>query len=274
LLGDMGFHAGIDIGEGAHGAGDGAGGDFGAGLDQPFAIAGELGVKAREFQAHRGGLGVDAVGAADAGRGFVLKGAGLQRGQHPVHAGQQQICAARQLDGEAGVQHVGAGQALVHEAGILADQLGQMGEEGDDVVFHLALDLINARDVKRHILGFPDRLRRRRGHDAQLGQLVGGVRLDLEPDAIFGLRRPDVCHLGTGIARDHRTASIVCVGSGARSAPVALQCQAWRMRSRSRFRVRPAAAKRPAPIRNTAVPQTSATRKASLRRGWAPGCRR
>ena len=40
--------------------------------------------------------------------------------------------------------------------------------------------------------------------DAELGQRVAGMRLDLEPDAETGLGLPDGDHLGAGIARNHR----------------------------------------------------------------------
>ena len=39
--------------------------------------------------------------------------------------------------------------------------------------------------------------------DAELGHGVGGVRLDLEPDAKARLRVPDRRHLGPGVAWDH-----------------------------------------------------------------------
>ncbi len=41
------------------------------------------------------------------------------------------------------------------------------------------------------------------GDHAQLGQRVGGMGLDLEPDAEVGLGRPDRGHLVAGIAGDH-----------------------------------------------------------------------
>ena len=44
--------------------------------------------------------------------------------------------------------------------------------------------------------------------DAEFGQRVAGMRLDLEPDAELGLGRPDRDHLGAGIARDHDGASL------------------------------------------------------------------
>src|SRR5690606_31108959 len=50
---------------------------------------------------------------------------------------------------------------------------------------------------------FPDFLRRLLRHDAEFGERIGRMRLDLEPDAELGLGRPDGGHLGSGIARDH-----------------------------------------------------------------------
>ena len=35
----------------------------------------------------------------------------------------------------------------MHEAGLAADMLGQLGQEGDDVVLRLALDLVDSRDA-------------------------------------------------------------------------------------------------------------------------------
>ena len=40
----------------------------------------------------------------------------------------------------------------VHEARLRADDLGEVGEEGDDVVLDLALDRVDARDVERRPL--------------------------------------------------------------------------------------------------------------------------
>ncbi len=92
----------------------------------------------------------------------------------------------------------------MHEARLRPDDLGEMGEERDHVMLDLALDLVDARDVERRVpaLG-PDLRRRRLRHDAEFGHGVGGVRLDLEPDAKARLRRPDRRHFGPGIARDH-----------------------------------------------------------------------
>ena len=95
------------------------------------------------------------------------------------------------------------------EARVGADELGEMGQEGDDVVLGHLLDLVDARDVERDVARLlPDRLRRFLGDDADLGQRVAGVRLDLEPDPEARLGRPDRDHLGAGIAGDHRALSL------------------------------------------------------------------
>jgi hypothetical protein len=93
----------------------------------------------------------------------------------------------------------------VHEARLGPDDLGQMGQEGDDVVLGLAFDLVDPRHVEGGLAALvPDLLRRRLWHDAELGHGVGGVRLDLEPDAKTRFRRPDRCHVGSGVPWDHR----------------------------------------------------------------------
>ncbi len=49
FFGDIGFDARVDMGERADGAGNGAGGDFGAGGQQARLVAGEFGVVTGEF---------------------------------------------------------------------------------------------------------------------------------------------------------------------------------------------------------------------------------
>ena len=158
---------------------------------------------------------MDAVRAADGRRELVLEGAALERGQQLVDVGDQKVGGAHELHVEAGVEHVGRGHALVHEARLRADDLGQMGEEGDDVVLDLALDRVDALDVEGGVLALgPDRRRRLLRDDAELGHGVGGMRLDLEPDAEARLRLPDRGHLGAGVARDHADASFADCATG------------------------------------------------------------
>jgi hypothetical protein len=75
-----------------------------------------------------------------------------------------------------------------------------MGEEGDHVMLGDALDLVDARDIEGGVAAlFPDLGGGGLRHDAEIGQLVGGMRLDLEPDAEAVLRLPDGDHIGAGI---------------------------------------------------------------------------
>jgi hypothetical protein len=116
----------------------------------------------------------------------------------------QDIGGARQLDVEAGVEHIRRGHALMHEARLGTDDFGEVREERDDVVLGLALDRIDACDVESGVPRLlPDREGGFLGDDAKLGHRIGGVRLDLEPDAKAGLGVPDGNHLGAGITRDH-----------------------------------------------------------------------
>ena len=121
--------------------------------DQARLGAVELGIGLRELQAEGRRLGMDAVRAADGRRHLVLEGAALERGQQRVDVGDQDVGGAHELHGEAGVEHVGRGHALMHEARLRPDDLGEMGQEGDDVVLDLALDRVDARDVEGGVAG-------------------------------------------------------------------------------------------------------------------------
>src|SRR5512132_908462 len=96
----------------------------------------------------------------------------------------------------------------MHKARFRSDDFRKMRQESDDVVLYLGLDLINASDVE--LCGFacfPDFFGRLLRNDAKLGHGVGGVRLDLEPDAEFRFRRPDGDHFRPGVARDRHAAA-------------------------------------------------------------------
>ena len=164
----------------------------------------EFGVGISELEPERGGLGMDAVGAADRRREFEFARAALQRGVECLDVGDEQIGGADQLHVKAGVKHVGRRHALMHETRLRPDDFRQMGEEGDDVVLGLALDFVDARDIEPGVLALgPDCRRRGFGNDPELGHGVGGMRLDFEPDAKARLRRPDRRHFRPGVARDH-----------------------------------------------------------------------
>ena len=212
LLGDVLLDPRIDVGEGPDRPRNGAGRDLGARRDQPGAIAGEGRIVAGQLDAERRGLGMDAVAAADGKRVLVLQRALPERGEQAVDVAQQDVGGLGELDGEAGVEHVRRGHALVHEARLRADELAQPGQEGDDVVLGHALDGVDLLDVAlgiglkrghRLLAAVPDRLGGVLGNDPELGHGVAGMRLDLEPDAEAVLGGPDGRHLRPGVAGKH-----------------------------------------------------------------------
>ena len=128
------------------------------------------------------------MAAAYADGKLVFKGTGLQGGQNPVQIRQQQIGGADQLHVQRCVQNIGTCHALMHKAGFIrADNIGQMGQKGDDIVFGHRFDPVNLGQIKRHIAGFPHRIGIGARDHPQIGHRVAGVGLDLEPDTEFGL---------------------------------------------------------------------------------------
>ena len=92
----------------------------------------------------------------------------------------------------------------MHETGgIGADDFRKVGQEGDDVMLGHGLDLVDAGHVEGCVLGFPDGGGILLRDHAKGGLRVAGMGLDLEPDAEFGLGRPEGDHFGAGIAGDH-----------------------------------------------------------------------
>ncbi len=217
LFADIGLHPRIDIGEGADRAGDRAGRDVVARRDQPRPGAVELGISESELEPERHRLGMDAVAAADRRRQFVLVGTALEHRHQRLEILDEDLAGLLQLDRQAGVEHVRAGQALMEEARFGADLLGGPGQEGDDVMLHHRFDRIDARDVDgrlcRPIFAHPGR--RFLGNRTELRHRVERVRLDLEPDAISVFRLPDRRHPGPRVAGNHRPA--LWAGKGARN---------------------------------------------------------
>src|SRR3546814_1257525 len=78
-----------------------------------------------------------AVAAADSRGQLVLKSAALDDVQQLVDIRKQYVRCAGELHGQAGVEHVGAGHALMHESGGFPHMFGHVGQESDDVVLDL-----------------------------------------------------------------------------------------------------------------------------------------
>ena len=112
---------------------------------------------------------------------------------------------AGELYVETGIEHIGGGHALVDEARLRADDFGQMGQEGDDVMLCFALDLVDPRHVENHVAGLgPYSLGGFLRDDPEFRQRVSRMRLDLELDLEPRLGVPDGSHFRAGIAGDHR----------------------------------------------------------------------
>ena len=95
----------------------------------------------------------------------------------------------------------------MHEPrGVSTDDLGQMGQKGDDVMLGDGLDLVDPGDVEFGVTRLPHGFGIGFGDHAKGRLRVTGMGLDLEPDLELGFWRPDGNHVGAGIARDHRMA--------------------------------------------------------------------
>jgi len=201
LLADVLLDLRIDVGEGADRAGDLAVGDGLQSRLHALEVPGHLVVPKGHLQAEGDRLGVDAVRAPHLRGHLVLEGAGLDDGHQALDVGDDQLARFLEEHGEGGVQDVGGGKPQVDEAGVVADVVGDRGEEGDDVVFHGALDLVDARHVEAR-LG-PDARHRVLGDAPHLGVRLAGVDLYLEPLAVAVLGLPDAGHFRTAVTFNH-----------------------------------------------------------------------
>ena len=168
----------------------------------------EFGESEGELQSEGGRFGVNAMRAADRRRELVLARASLKRGVKRINVGDEEVGRVHELNIKTGIQHVGGRHALMHKPRRRSDNLGKMGKKRDNVVLNFALDLFDPRGIEFRRFAFcPDCLGGILRDHPELGHGVGGVGLDLEPDAKPRFRRPDRRHLRTRIARDGHAAS-------------------------------------------------------------------
>ena len=126
---------------GADGAGELADAEALDRVDEPLAIAVERERPPGELEPERGRLGVDAVRSTHADRVAVLLGTGDDGSEGAIEALEQE--RPRVLDGEreGRVEHVRRREAVVEEAAVVAEPLGDRIHEGRNVVVRLPLDL-------------------------------------------------------------------------------------------------------------------------------------
>ena len=172
---------------------------------QPDPPALELERPAGQLEPERGRLGVDRVGPAHHHRPGFGPGTSDQHGEEAIAVEQQALAGGAQLERQPGVDHVAAGQPEVEIAALRPDRLGDLADEGDDVVIGRPFDLGDPLDVDaRARLERDERL----GRDlAACGLGTGDLELDpehrLEPRDVG----PDRAHLGERVARDHRASA-------------------------------------------------------------------
>ena len=202
LLADQVLDARVDVVVGAHGAADLA--DRGVHRDHAHAlqVAADLERPDAELHAERDGLGVDAVRAPDLDRVAELERPPLEYLAQRDEVALQEQAGLLDLQRQGGVEHVAAGHAVVHVLAGVADVLGDVGEEGDDVVVGRLLDLVDAGDVERGLLlDLADGVV---GDPAELVPGLHGGDLHVEPGLHPGLVGPDRAHLRERVALDHR----------------------------------------------------------------------
>ncbi len=86
-------------------------------------------------------------------------------------------------------------------AAVFAHVFGDVGEEGDDVMLGLGLDLLDAGHLEAGLL--PDMGHGGLGNQAVEGHGLQGGQLHLEPGVKFIFFRPDAGHLGSAVAWNH-----------------------------------------------------------------------
>ena len=106
LLGHVGFNAWIDAGVGSNRARNRAGGHLLTRGNHALSGARKLGVCIGELEAERRGLGMDPMAAAYGGCHLVLERTLLECGEELVEVSDEKVGGARELDAEAGIEHV------------------------------------------------------------------------------------------------------------------------------------------------------------------------
>ena len=203
LFGDIFLDRGIDIGEGADRAGNRAGGDV---LRAPRSAA-PCSAQTRHRPPPASGRRWSARhGCRGCGRWsgyFVLQRAALDRGEQRIEIVEQQSAACASCTARRGVEHVGAGHALMHEARFSPTcSATQVRKAITSCLVTASIASIAATSIWGWSPTSPTAPLPRVGTTPS-SPSFGGVRLDLEPDCETGFGLPDRDHRGAGVAGDH-----------------------------------------------------------------------
>jgi hypothetical protein len=168
---------------------------------EPLLGAAKFVVHQRELQAESDRLRVNAVAAADHRRVFEFHRPPCDHRPQFPQVGEQKIRRLGHLHGERRIEHVRRGHPLMHPPARRPDIARDIFEKCDDVVIRAQFDLRDFLEIEFRFR--PDRLRILLRHHPDLGLCFAGESLDLQPDFVFALIRPDGGHFGTGITFDH-----------------------------------------------------------------------
>ena len=119
--------------------------------------------------------------AADGGRDLCSSARRFSAASSASTSAMQKVRGAGELHGEAGVEHVGRGHALVHEARFRADDSRRRCVRKAMTSCLTSRSISSMRAMSKPAALAQD-LRRPGRHLAELLHRFGGMRLDLEPD--------------------------------------------------------------------------------------------
>lgn len=155
----------------------------------------------QKLQAERHRFGMDAMRAADARRVLELDGAAAQHFEEGFHVLDEDVAGIAHHHAVGRVLDVARRQAFVDVFRVIADMLGDVREERDDVVVRDRLDLVDAVDLERGLGA--DVLRGFLRDFPELCHRIAGGHLDVQDLLPFVLDGPEVAHLGPGVTFNH-----------------------------------------------------------------------
>ena len=110
----------------------------------------------------------------------------------------------------------------MHKPRFRPDKFCKMRQKSDHIMLYFPLDRVDFLDIEcRRATLLPDDPRRFFRDNTKFRHRITGMRLDLEPDPVLRLRRPDRNHFRAAIAGNHR---LFLLGLRSRSMHSATKC--------------------------------------------------